>query len=166
MLCDLCKIREAKYRVIEVVDGNRKVMNLCEVCTPKVLYAIPEKGIEESGLIIPEEARRKQEIASFKELRCPSCGMSYDEFLKVMKFGCAECYKAFREKLRVLLKDIHGSSEYKGRFYTRDPKKLALIREKRRLEGLIESYIIEEKFEEAAKLRDKIKEIEEKLGWQ
>ena len=52
---------------------------------------------------------------SDKAVSCPSCGMSYEEFRKVGRFGCAACYAAFAPHLSRLLKRVHGATRHTGR---------------------------------------------------
>jgi protein arginine kinase activator len=86
--------------------------------------------------------------------------MTYDDFRKVGRLGCAECYTTFRRSLASLLKRIHGSTHHLGKAPARlvkPPKaKMELADLKKRLERSIEM----EEFEEAARLRDQIREME------
>ncbi len=160
MLCELCKLRPATQKVVEVVAGEHREWHLCEECAQKVAQ----------GLVVQEsEEAEKPEAPSppppGATLRCPSCGLSYDEFLKVLRFGCAECYTAFHENLQVLLKELHGDYHYRGEPYRPDPQKERWLRELDRLQGALETAVLEENFERAAELRDKIQKVLEKLGW-
>jgi len=39
---------------------------------------------------------------------CETCGMSYEEFKKVGKLGCSNCYKTYGDRLVPLLRRLHG----------------------------------------------------------
>jgi protein arginine kinase activator len=74
--------------------------------------------------------------------------------------GCSQCYETFKEGLIPLLKKIHGSTQHAGS----SPKKKT--KKKRKFSGKIQELkeqldeaIKKEDFEEAARLRDKIKEL-------
>jgi len=94
-------------------------------------------------------------------LPCPTCGMTYDDFRKVGRLGCSDCYVTFKRSLGGLLKRIHGSPIHLGKSPARlvkPPKgKTELAELKRKLERAIE----EEEFEEAARFRDQIRHIEQ-----
>ena len=96
------------------------------------------------------------------KLKCPKCGLTYEDFKKVGRLGCGECYNAFKEALVPLLKRIHGSTQHCGK----SPKKIAkIVKTKNELDVLkekLQKAVQKEDFEEAAKVRDKIKEIEKK----
>ena len=107
-----------------------------------------------------------------KQLKCDNCGMTYDEFMKEGKFGCSNCYSIFDSKIEPILKRIHGESKYLGRKgkvpkltvnkkeepveEVKNDKENDIAELKKELKKLIK----EEKYEEAAVLRDKIKDLE------
>ena len=74
--------------------------------------------------------------------------------------GCGECYSSFRKYLSPLLKKIHGSTQHLGKspykVEAKPKKKVDLAELRQRLQSAIEN----EEFEEAARLRDKIRELE------
>lgn len=96
---------------------------------------------------------------------CPKCGLAYDEIVKIGKVGCAECWDHFKEELDAVIKRVQGGNTHTGKV----PKKWKEQQSKETknqipipfrikiLEGLMEKTITEEKYEQAAKLRDTIK---------
>ena len=90
--------------------------------------------------------------------------MTYDDFRKVGRLGCADCYVSFKRSLGGLLKRIHGSSLHLGKSPVRITKtasgKSELAELKRNLERAIEN----EAYEEAAALRDQIRRLQERGG--
>ena len=97
-----------------------------------------------------------------QELKCPNCGLTYNDFKKMGRLGCGECYSSFKKYLGPLLKRIHGSSLHVGKSPLRVgaglKKKIDLSGLRQKLQKAIET----EAFEEAARLRDQIKEMEKK----
>ena len=82
---------------------------------------------------------------------------------------CEECYDAFSPKIDSILKRIQGSNRYAGRklvgnketkieFEEKPEKKET---EKEKLQRELKEAIEKENYEEAAKIRDKIKELKE-----
>ncbi len=174
MLCEKCGLKEATIILVEVIDGRREEHRLCEICAEEAAMAIPQHLPPDTStgapdtLIVPGEEEggvRPQTKRIIRELVCPSCGLSYETFLKTMRFGCADCYKAFRENLEVLFKDLHGTATYRGRRYRRNRKAYRLIKEKVKLESQLEMLIAQEQFEKAAEVRDRIQEILKELEW-
>lgn len=161
MLCDICKKREAKIFYTEIKNGEKREQHLCEECaaehTPSFLI---NKASILSGLLlgaseIPKEPK--------KEVVCPVCGLSYEEFLKQGRFGCAECYHTFKPALQKLLKNLQGADYHcgkrlKGYLPARKEHNLSKIE---RLTLQLQQAIEKEEFEEAARLRDKIHAIKQ-----
>ena len=82
--------------------------------------------------------------------------------------GCGQCYSAFEDSLVPLIKRIHGSAGHFGKapLKVSKPTKVTVKKKKvDRLEELksrLQQAIKLEEFEEAARLRDKIRELEKK----
>jgi protein arginine kinase activator len=163
MLCENCGIREAAVHITEIVNEKTVEMHLCEICAKEkgvmgtqafsladLLAGLMDLGVEvtakEGGLL----------------KSCPSCGMTFEDFKKTGRFGCAQCYETFKESIIPLLQKIHGSMRHFGKA----PKKISLaIREDtelQQLQGRLKEAIEKEEFEEAAKIRDRIKELQKK----
>jgi protein arginine kinase activator len=166
MLCDICSKNPATVHLTEIVDDQMSELHLCEECARKKSSQMESQfGLSDllAGLADFEKPAEEKEMASFK---CPNCGLTYKDFKKVGRFGCGECYTTFRKFLTPLLKRIHGSGMHCGKCPVkvttgRPSKKKVDIQELRcRLQKAIEM----EAYEEAAKIRDQIKELQEKEG--
>jgi protein arginine kinase activator len=90
--------------------------------------------------------------------------MSYKEFSQHGLFGCSECYEAFGSRLDPLVKRIHGSNEHNGKVPKRMGGDLRLQRNIKELRKQMEAAVDKENFEKAAELRDKIHDLETRLG--
>jgi protein arginine kinase activator len=105
-----------------------------------------------------------QSVAAAKKKPNPSeclvCGQTYDAFKRSGRLGCANCYDAFRTDLEQVFRSIQGSTRHEGKFPQKVEGALKTQRSLSRLKLLLAKAIEEEKFEEAAKLRDAIKELE------
>ena len=99
-------------------------------------------------------------LKSHQSKRCPQCGITYDEFNRVGRFGCGQCYETFNSEIDPLLQRIQGSSEYEGTVPSRGTNVFKAKYEVKRLRHQLDTAVQAEKFEEAAILRDKIKELE------
>ncbi len=160
MLCERCKVRPATQKVVEVTAGGRREWHLCDECALEVAYGLVPPEPEE-----PEKPETPEAPPPGAELRCPTCGLTYAEFLKVLRFGCSDCYQAFRENLKVVFQELHGSAQYLGQPYKPDPQKARLVHELEHLQARLETAVLNEDFERAAALRDEIQKILENLGW-
>ena len=162
MLCELCKQSQATVHLTEIINEQMTELHLCEACAnQKGAQVESHFGLADllSGLADFSKTQEPEEVST---KACPACGMTYEDFRKVGRLGCAECYPTFKRSLGSLLKRIHGSPIHIGKAPARllKPAKAAkteLLELKRKLEQAIE----DEAFEEAAKLRDQIRRLEQ-----
>jgi protein arginine kinase activator len=162
MLCELCKQSQATVHLTEIVNDQMTELHLCEACAnQKGAQVESHFGLADllSGLADFSKTQEPEEVTA---KACPTCGMTYEDFRKVGRLGCADCYTTFKRSLGTLLKRIHGAPIHVGKSPTRliKPAKMAkteLAELKRRLERAIEK----EEFEEAAQLRDQIRRAEQ-----
>ncbi|MFC1645599.1 UvrB/UvrC motif-containing protein [Candidatus Omnitrophota bacterium] len=170
MLCDICSKNQATVHLTEIVDEQMTELHLCEECAKQKSVQMEQQfGLSDllGGLV---DFGKSVEGKELSKIKCPSCNLSYDDFKKIGRLGCSDCYSAFLRYLTPLLKRIHGSSVHTGK----TPQGTARVKVDRRPEPkktksdlqdlkikLLESIKLEN-FEEAAKLRDEIKAIEEK----
>ena len=96
------------------------------------------------------------------KIKCPACGFTYGDFKKVGRLGCGECYEAFKKQLTPLLKRIHSADRHVGKVPLTVGKTIKDTRNLQELRMKMEKAIQFEEFEEAARLRDQIKELEKK----
>lgn len=124
MLCEVCHENEAVICYTEIINGVKKELHLCEECAAK------QTGIDQTILSLTDTSfltnllasvlGRRQDVADDENLKktniiCPSCHMTYNEFLKFGTFGCPECYKTFNFLLDGYLKKIQGNCEHTGK---------------------------------------------------
>ena len=143
------------------------------------------------GLLEDEMYNEKEFMPLFnsvRELKCDNCNMTYDEFVNKGKFGCSECYNVFSSKIDSILNRLHGSNKYLGRKALKSSlNKLSkkVTKEENsivdgskdseskegsngsndsklvKLKEDLKKAIADERYEDAAKIRDEIKKIEE-----
>lgn len=170
MLCDICGKTQATVHLTEIIDDKMTELHLCEECAQKKGTQMESHfGLADllAGLVDlgGQFTTTKKEV----KIKCPRCGLTYEDFKKMGRLGCGECYTAFKEALLPLLKRIHGSTQH----YGKSPKKLSRSAkplkaakepkdEMQELKDRLQKAIQMEEFEEAAKLRDVIREMEQK----
>lgn len=172
MLCDICKQNVATVHLTEIVDDQMAEMHLCEACAnEKGAQMESHFGIADllSGLA---DIGKQVEEEELPKVQCPTCGLTYEGFRKVGRFGCGECYTTFKKSLGNLLKRIHGSTHHLGKspvrmggVYGQANEKLSkqkMLSELQALKKKLQEAVDIEEFEEAAELRDRIREIEKK----
>jgi len=155
MLCDKCKKNQAAVHFEQLNNGETSKMYLCYKCsldfqTPMFFNNILNGLMY--NLKIPTE-----EISS---IICATCGLKLSEFRKIGKLGCANCYIDFKTELNSLLQNIQWNVEHKGKYPATSAD--ALLRKKaiNKLRTQLNAAITLEEYEQAAKLRDEIRDIE------
>ena len=184
MICDNCGKDNANIRYYKNINGVEKQMNLCEECSKKLGIA------NEMSFNMPidfssfwggffedfETPSLLNLVSGGSELKCKGCNNSFEDILETGKFGCQECYETFESEIDELLNRIQGKNRHVGRLGSgekirvdnnndinektenKNPERNKLEELKAKLKDLIK----EENYEEAAKVRDEIKEIENK----
>ncbi len=125
-----------------------------------------------------------------KQEKCKGCSSTFENILEKGKFGCEQCYSTFEDEIDALLNKLQGSNRHIGRIGKINSNKLENEGfEKRQYgnadrngEGLnnketdnsknknqirinelklkLKQLVKEENYEEAAKIRDEIKNLE------
>ncbi|MBL7084902.1 MAG: UvrB/UvrC motif-containing protein [Candidatus Omnitrophica bacterium] len=162
MLCDICHKDEATVHLTEIVDSQITELHLCEECARKKGTQMEQHfGLADllAGLA---DLGQQFEVMGKPEVKCPNCGLTYQDFRRVGRLGCSECYQTFKDSLAVLLKRIHGSTQHLGRTPVKKPMPVQKQSELDLLRAKLHKAIEMEEFEEAARLRDKIRALEAK----
>lgn len=165
MLCDICGKGEATVHLTEIINEQVTKLHLCEDCAKEKGAEMEEHfglsdllaGLSDVGM---PGATIEPEVV--EAIKCPNCGFTYQNFRKIGRLGCSLCYEAFKKQLAPLLKRIHGTDRHVGKIPLRVGKTVKDMRNLQELKAQMEKAIQSEEFEEAAGLRDKIRELEKK----
>lgn len=170
MICQECGKKPATLHFTKIVNGEKTEFHICETCAREKGEIIPgtPNGFSIhnllSGLLDFEPQSVSNAGANQAALKCEHCGLTYAQFSKLGRFGCSECYKHFEAKLDPLFKRVHGNVAHVGKV----PKRTGgLIKYKREIEALkkeLQVRVDQEEFEQAAKIRDEIKELEKRVA--
>jgi protein arginine kinase activator len=167
MLCDICHKNPATVHLTEIIDNQMTELHLCEPCAQEKSSQMEQQfGISDllAGLVdFDKQAQAQEKITA----ECLNCHLTYKDFKKIGRLGCSECYTYFKKYLASLLKRIHGSNQHTGKI----PAKLAQVYKQRKkapavtaslpeLRDKLQRAISLEEFEEAARLRDQIRQLE------
>jgi protein-arginine kinase activator protein McsA len=98
------------------------------------------------------------------ERSCPGCGMSFEQFQELRRLGCSRCYETWAAELEQLFHTVHDAQQHVGKVPGRPSKAMASPLEVKQLKEKLEAAISEERFEEAALYRDKLRELLEGSG--
>ena len=160
MQCSICKEKPATVHLGQIVGDKMQKLDLCDDCAKA--KGVNDPFFTPADLILGLGAAQEiEQAAGGVELKCPRCGFTQADFKKSGRLGCPECYKTFSEGLNGLLKTMHKGTRHVGK----SPEALRaslenavrLMTLQKKLNKAVES----ENFEEAARLRDEIKQVTE-----
>jgi len=187
MLCDNCGKKEANVKYSENINGVKREFNLCEECSEKlgigeINFKMPIDFSSFLGDFIEDFATPEfmPLFNDIKALKCNECGYTFDDIVNTGRLGCANCYDVFEDRLDPIIRKIQNSNRHIGRIgkildsriekrqEKNDNKKVENKEESsnknnnelKNLQLKLKEAIKDERYEEAAKIRDKIKEIE------
>ena len=159
MKCQDCG-QTATVHLTDIVSGKKREVHLCQECAEKRelvkhqelnLSAILQTVIgQHVGPLTDELAR----------LTCPSCGIKYMEFKAEGRLGCPHDYEVFRTALAPLLQRIHRALRHVGKIPAHAVDNAALQAELMELRQTLRRAVEAEHYEEAARLRDLIRQKE------
>jgi protein arginine kinase activator len=165
VMCKICGKRAAKIHYTEIVNNNVVNMDLCLQCAEEKGIDVMEQGSFSLGDLAAGVFDSVTDTPSEKigKVRCPRCNYDYSDFKKVGRFGCPECYRAFETQLLVLLRQVHGGTQHKGKSPVQLGPKAIIRKELMELRDELTRAIEKEEYEDAAKIRDRIKELEDEV---
>jgi len=161
MLCDVCGKNPATVHLTEILNEQMTELHLCEECAQAKSMAMEQQfGLSDLLAGMADSEKPEKETESLKNLKCPNCGLNYTDFKKIGRLGCSECYNTFGRYLGPLLKRIHGSNQHTGKSPLKSGKASKQELDMQILRSQLQKAIQAEAFEEAARLRDQIREAE------
>ena len=180
-MCQNCGKNEVTFKYTQIVNGVKKEMNLCDKCAR-------ELGLKDMSFSMPISFSNffsdffndynDSLLTSFigtQVSTCKTCGTTFDDFINSGEFGCSNCYDLFEDRISPILKNLQGATRHIGRGYRKlNPiaddnnvenaaKTVKEEKKENKLEKLqkdLQKAIKDERYEDAAKIRDQIKEEE------
>ncbi|MDD3693314.1 MAG: UvrB/UvrC motif-containing protein [Oscillospiraceae bacterium] len=161
MLCQNCGKNIATTFIKKTVNGETKQWHLCTECAKgqgfKPVFSSVGFDLGDFwGNLFAEPATRTIADA----VRCEGCGHSFKEIAESGRAGCPSCYTTFYDRLLPSIQRIHGKSGHTGKVPSGAGEKLKKEKEINRLRKELSECIAAQKYEQCAKLRDRILELE------
>lgn len=160
--CQSCNQQPATVHLTDISPhGEKKIRHLCEACSqnegvlPKPLTHAQTIDLL-TGLVM-----NKAGVQELAELCCSKCKTTFVEFRNSGLLGCPHDYDAFEKALAPLIERAHeGSRHHIGK----SPRRLGMPRDAEndliKLKRELNRAVDNERYEEAAKLRDRIRILE------
>jgi len=169
MLCERCGQRPATVHMTEIINGQKSDTHLCEICAreiqPQGFVFVPQLHLHNflAGLLKHELGGDKHIKAETAGEKCEKCGVFEGQIVKQGLLGCGDCYPFFEEKVLPLLRRIHGSTRHTGKVPERTGGRARLVKEIGNLKSRLKEAVSREDFEQAAQLRDQIRQLEKSI---
>lgn len=163
MLCSNCGIKDANFHYKYMTGGKLTELHLCTDCAKELGYLKDNEKLFNLGSILGDFLSiPKTSAASQSTLICPSCSTTFDSVRRTGFLGCDKCYDTFAGPIEAMVAKIQPSTVHKGKLSGADGKKIERENTLRNLKEELKRAVIDENYEHAAVLRDKIKEFEAK----
>jgi protein arginine kinase activator len=160
MKCQKCT-KAATLHITELVTEEQvEELHLCEECAHKYLYSGTQQKPGGTKIAPMGQGDESDEPAMLNR-ECQVCGLKFVDFRNTGRLGCPHDYQAFREELTPLLENIHGETRHCGKTPRRLPQTKQKESELVVLQKLLLQAVNKEAYEEAAKIRDRIRRLEE-----
>jgi protein arginine kinase activator len=178
VFCQKCQKEAASVHVTEIAkEGSKVELHLCEECAKD--HGMPVLQSPSVFALFKELMDKTNTVTKTRDRQCPQCGMTFGEFKAKGRFGCAHDYEVFLSRVIPLLERVHGASEHTGEADASAPAAPAAAGESapvparaaapetsgelKRLRRDLQRVIKNEEYEEAARIRDRIQQIEKQL---
>jgi len=160
--CAICG-GKATVHITKIIDNQKLKIHLCENCSKKTDFDL-------ASLFSPDtmdalsSTKKKSTSASKEEGVCKTCGQQYSSFEKNSRVSCPDCYATFRSKFDDVMMQMHQSTTHVGKVLKTPKsktKKTVNVKNYESLEDLndqLNMAIAQERYEDAAVLRDKIQQ--------
>ncbi len=172
MLCQKCGQKTASVHLTRIINGNKSETYICEDCARENgeldfplegKFPLYQFFSSMMGLNVPGGDAVAPVPATDPGLQCPACGLTYPQFGQIGRFGCDRCYEAFGSHVLPLFRRLHGNQKHLGKIPARAGVNIKARKKIEQLKLELQQKVMAEAFEEAAELRDKIRDLEQKL---
>ena len=159
MVCDVCGEQSAVIQVQEIVAGKQTSLRLCANCAATQHYRFSSiaEGTMKKLLESVSELATKLSDAQEDATVCTNCGLDSSTLRNTGLTGCPSCYAVFKDQLtrdypdladQLTAAAVPSATTYSAPAAAPQPT----------LAQQLKRAIIEERYEDAAQLRDQIQQ--------
>lgn len=166
--CEVCHEREAVVHLTEGVGEDARTLHLCSRCAAERGAGLgPDVLVPPLAAILAAMGSGGVMLAAAEAnaAHCPACDATLGDFRASGRLGCPTCWTTFERPMRELLRRIHGATHHVGERPATggagEGGERAISQQRERLRASLAAAIEEERFEEAAALRDRLHALTE-----
>ncbi len=166
MTCEICCIKEAVFHIKQIVGKEEIELHLCQSCAAiRGINTSTNNGDVSISQLLTNLIDIKSNLKKTQaKAVCPKCAYTFDKFKKSGRLGCNECFVVFSKQIRVLMHKMFGTIQHKGKYPIKLQAYKMYMDDIQTLKLKLEQALDKEDYEEAAVLRDKIRQMQEKVG--
>lgn len=167
--CQACGHRPAIVEFIQISGDDRREMSLCQECALSIGMRSQVEAFQRLSQLLMQQQQTtghvSDEMRAALAAKCARCGLIFEEFVKTGLLGCPACYESFGDLLKPVLRRMHGVTKQAGEKAepaagpARNPSGDADSGSREQLEIELNLALIEEDYERAAALRDRLKRL-------
>jgi protein arginine kinase activator len=157
--CSICG-KPAAVHIEQVIQGIKQSISLCEFCARS--YGVLTNNMTPFSVVqnIGTALFGDLSLPFAPAVNCQHCGYTMELFKKTGYLGCAHCYEYLDKQLLPLIENMQKSLHHMGK----RPKGVIVSNEKdstkEALEDQLRQAIGAEHFEEAARVRDQLRALQ------
>jgi protein arginine kinase activator len=166
MHCQNCHKNFAAIRYAEVVDGEVVEQQLCREC-------IDQRASEQASgfefkspapFVRKDNEPAKGDTSHYKLMSCGSCNTVLQDIVDTGEVGCRQCYNTFSTEIDSILEGSKEGLVHTGKVPRQDNARAKARADLQVKRHLLKTSLNSERYEEAAVLRDEIKQLESGLN--
>ncbi len=161
-MCERCNERPASVEFVQIIGNVRRQTYLCRDCALEHTVEGPIETLRAFAQQVLQQwlaaAQKQEEPLAIPEVPCRECGTTFQKFLESGLLGCPVCYTEFHDALKPVLRRLHGVTRVKVGEGEKEREQPAINRAE--LQAELHRALADENYELAAKIRDKLKQIE------
>lgn len=165
MKCDFCE-KKATVFLTQLIEGQMKKVCLCDECAKERGVTDPT-GFSLADLLLggvpgatTQTQTAKAPPIAIGGRRCPTCGFTLEDLRRVRRFGCSDCYATFAEEVAQMVRGMHKGTSHIGKVPAGLMAMQVLHQRLEELRARLDQAIASESYEEAAGIRDEIRNLE------
>jgi protein arginine kinase activator len=166
MKCDFCD-KKATVFLTQLVEGQMKKVCLCDDCakergvTDPTGFSLADLllgGVAAAGAAKLSGASSPAQQGGGR--RCATCGFSLEDLRRVRRFGCSDCYATFAEEVSQMVRGMHKGTTHIGKVPAGLMAMQVIHQRLEELRSRLDQAVASESYEEAAGIRDEIRNLE------
>ncbi len=152
--CDFCD-DPAEFTDVQIKNGVHTTKNYCKLHAAEAGFSVAQVDL---SVVLNMPSSKLPSTQN--ELRCPDCGMSIAQYKETSLLGCPTCYETFADQLKHIIANVQDNhTQHIGRAPTSESVDVSRHLEVRRLLKQLDKAVTQEKYEQAADIRDKIRAL-------